>query len=431
MSIFASLYVAVSGMRSNQTAISVIGNNIANQNTIGFKASRAVFGDLVAQPIAGSAGVYQRGGGSGVETIQKLMTAGALLGTNVSTDLAISGDGFFCLKDEVSGESFYTRNGQFRIDADGYLAALNGMRVEGYPASNIGEVGASGELATSLGPILVGQPVSPPQATTNIVLDVNLDSSAPFQTFNPADAAGTSSYSTRATVYDSLGTAHELDLYFSQTAAGEWTWNGFVPQDALDNSGDKTPVAVVDGTLSFSTDGKLEAQTQNATNITFFGAAQQALTFDFGQPTAAGGDGSGSSAYASPFSVAFQEQDGYAVGSLFYYNIREDGTITGQYTNGRELLLGRLALARFVSPDGLYSRGGNLYSIQRDSGVPTFGMPQVGGLGDIVPGSLEQSNVDLSDEFTAMILAQRGFQASSRTISTADEMLLEMLNLKR
>jgi flagellar hook protein FlgE len=430
MSIYASLYVAVSGMRSNQTAISVIGNNIANQNTIGFKASRAVFGDLVAQPIAGSAGVYQRGGGSGVETIQKLMTAGSLLGTNNSTDLAISGDGFLVLKDG-DGEQFYTRNGQLRIDADGYLSGLNGMRVEGYPAENIGEVGASGELSTSLGPLLIGQPVSPPQATTRLVLDVNLDTSAPFQTFNAADTAGTSSYSTRMTVYDSLGTSHELDIYFTQTAPGEWTWNAFAPQDALDGSGDETPVPVLDGTLSFATDGRLEASTQNATNVTFFGAAPQAIGLQFGSPTAVGGDGSGSSSYASPFSVAFQEQDGYGVGSLYYYNIREDGKITGQYTNGRELLLGRIGLARFVSPDGLYARGGNLYSVQRDSGVPTFGVPQVGGFGDIVAGSLEQSNVDLSDEFTAMILAQRGFQASSRTVSTADEMLLEMLNLKR
>ncbi len=424
MSIFASLYVAVSGMRSNQAAISVIGNNIANQNTIGFKASRAVFGDLVAQPIAGSAGVYQRGGGSGVQTIQKLMTAGALLGTNVSTDLAISGDGFFVLEDG-NGEEFYTRNGQFRIDADGYLAALNGMRIQGYPADG------DGELSTSLGDLLVGQPVSPPKETTSITMALNLDSSAPFQTFNPADAAGTSSYSTRTTVYDSLGTAHEVDVYFSQTAAGEWTWNAFVPQDALDNSGDTTPVAIADGTMSFDNTGRLEAETQNASNVTFFGAAQQTLQFDFGQQTSTGGDGSGSTAYATPFNVQFQEQDGYGVGSLYYYQVREDGTIAAQYTNGRELTLGRIALARFVSPDGLYSRGGNLYSVQRDSGVPTYGVPQVGGLGDIVAGSLEQSNVDLSDEFTAMILAQRGFQASSRTVSTADEMLLETLNLKR
>jgi flagellar hook protein FlgE len=424
MSIFASLYVAVSGMRSNQAAISVIGNNIANQNTIGFKASRAVFGDLVAQPIAGSAGVYQRGGGSGVQTIQKLMTAGALLGTNVSTDLAISGDGFFVVKDG-NGEEFYTRNGQFRIDPDGYLSALNGMRIQGYPAD------ATGNLSTSLGDLLVGQPVSPPQETTSINMALNLDSSAEFQTFNPADPAGTSSYSTRVTVYDSLGTSHQVDVFFSQTAAGDWTWNAFVPQDALDGSGDETPVAIADGTMSFDNTGRLEAETQNASNVTFFGAAPQTLRFDFGEQTSTGGDGSGSTAFATPFNVQLQEQDGYGVGSLYYYTVREDGTIAAQYTNGRELTLGRIALARFVSPDGLYSRGGNLYSVQRDSGVPTYGVPQVGGLGDIVAGSLEQSNVDLSDEFTAMILAQRGFQASGRTVSTADEMLLETLNLKR
>jgi flagellar hook protein FlgE len=430
VSIYASLYVAVSGMRSNQAAIGVIGNNIANQNTIGFKSSRAVFNDLVAQPIAGSAGVYQRGGGSGVQTIQKLMTAGSLLGTNIGTDLAISGDGFYVLEDG-DGEQFYTRNGQFRIDADGYLAGLNGMRVLGYPAAPIGEIGRNGDLSTSLGPLLVGQPVSPPQATNGVAMAINLDSAAPFQTFNPADAAGTSSYSTRITVYDSLGTAHESDVYFSQTAAGEWTWNAFVPQDSLQNDGVQTPVAIADGTLSFDTDGRLESETQNASNVTFFGATQQTIRFDFGEETSTGGDGSGSTAFATPFSISFVEQDGYGVGSLYYYRVREDGSITGQYTNGRELLLGRLALARFTSPDGLYSRGGNLYSVQRDSGDPTFGKPQVGGMGDIVAGSLEQSNVDLSDEFTAMILAQRGFQASSRTVSTADEMLLEMLNLKR
>jgi len=424
MSIFSSMYIGMSGMRTNESAIGVIGNNIANINTIGFKSSRAVFADMLSRTLIGSAGASQAGQGASLAAVQRMVTQGALLGTNVSTDLAIAGDGFFVVEDAQGGR-FYTRNGQLQLDNEGYLTTVQGFRLQGYPAN------VDGVVSTRIGPLRLGELTASPRATEGIAMAVNLDRSAPAQVFDLADPAGSSSFTTTVTVYDSLGAAHQVDVYFSHDGNGTWTWNAVVPEGSLDGSDSTDPVVIASGTLEFNTEGQLVTETQTLNTVTFHGAAAQELNFDFGEELSTGGDGSGSTSYASPSALTFVDQDGFGVGTLSFIEIDGNGEITGTFSNGQERLLGVIALARFQAPAELNAIGGNLFAETMKAGEPAIGIPDTGGRGRIFSGSLEQSNVDLTNEFTSLIIAQRGFQAASRTISTADEMLIEVVNLKR
>ncbi|MCB9736845.1 MAG: flagellar hook protein FlgE [Deltaproteobacteria bacterium] len=426
MSIFSSLYVGMSGMRTNEGAISVIGNNIANVNTVGFKASRAVFADILSQTILGSAGATQQGQGAALAAVQRLVTQGALLGTNVTTDLAINGDGYFIVGEDPGGHQ-YTRNGQLQIDENGYLTTVEGLRLQGYAATD-------GVLATRLSSLEVNSIQAPPLATTEIAMDVQLNR-ADFEPLNAVfdvnDPEGTSQYQQSITVYDSLGEAHQVEVYFTQTSPGQWEWNAVVPQGDIDGTDTRDGTVVAAGSLVFDEQGNLQTENQSQSTVQFFGAAPQDLTFDFGEAIDDGGDGSGSSSYAATSSLNFVNQNGYGVGTLSYLEIDPDGNITGTFTNGREQLLGRLALARFQAPDQLNALGDNLFAESEMSGEPIIGVANTGGRGEIFSGALEQSTVDLTNEFTQLITAQRGFQAASRTITTADEMLVEVVNLKR
>lgn len=420
MSITSSLYIGMSGMRTNESAIGVIGNNIANLNTIGFKGSRAVFADLLSKTVLGTAGASQSGQGAALAAVQRMVSQGALLGTNVTTDLAVSGEGYFVVANP-SGDRFFTRNGQLQVDNQGYLTTVEGLRLQGYPAN------ATGTLQTGIGDLQVGRMTAPPSATTEVTMRVNLDRGDELfpAGFDINDPSNTASHTSTITVYDSLGAAHQLEVYYTQVSPGEWTWNAVAPQSALDGSDATDPVVVASGTLVFDADGNLVSETQSQSTVTFFGATTQDLTFDFGD------DLSGSTSYASRSANISESQNGYGVGALSFVEIGVDGTITGTFSNGREMVLAQLALARFQAPHALNAIGGNLFAETQSSGQPAIGAPGTGGRGDILSGVLEQSNVDLTNEFTSLILAQRGFQAASRTITTADEMLAEVVNLKR
>jgi flagellar hook protein FlgE len=425
MSLTSSLYIGMSGMRTNESAIGVIGNNIANINTIGFKGSRAVFADLLSKSVLGSAGASQAGQGAALAAVQRMVTQGALLGTNVTTDLAVQGEGYF-IASNPNGDRFFTRNGQLQMDNEGYLTTINGLRLQGYPAN------AQGVIQNGIGDLQVGRITSPPQATTSVDMVVNLGRDEEIQPpFDPNDTPGTSSHTSTITVYDSLGGAHQLEVYYTQTAPGEWSWNAVTTQGALDGSDSTDPAIVASGNLVFDQNGNLVSETQNSAPIPFFGATPQDITFDFGDELANGGDGTGSTSYAGLSSNISENQDGFAVGSLLFVEVGTDGTITGTFSNGREQALAQLALARFQAPHELNAIGGNLFAETQRSGQPAIGAAGAGGRGDILSGALEQSNVDLTNEFTNLILAQRGFQAASRTITTADEMLAEVVNLKR
>jgi flagellar hook protein FlgE len=416
MSIQSSLYIGMSGMRSNESAMGVIGNNIANLNTIGFKSSRAVFADLLSKSVLGTAGASQAGQGSALAAVQRMVTQGAMLGTNVTTDLAVQGDGYFVVADQA-GDRFFTRNGQLQIDNEGYITTVEGMRLQGYPAD------PTGAIQTGVGSLQVDRITSPPQPTGNVDMVANLGRNEDIQAggFDIADPEGTASHSSTITVYDSLGEGHQLEVYYTQTSPGEWSWNAVAPTGELDGSDSTDPQIVASGTMSFDSDGNLTSAQPTLANMTFFGATAQDVNFDF----------TGTTSFASPSANITEGQDGFGVGSLQFIEVGTDGTISGTFSNGREQTLGQLALARFQAPAELNAIGGNLFAETQASGQAAIGAAGSGGRGDILSGALEQSNVDLTQEFTSLILAQRGFQAASRTITTADEMLAEAVNLKR
>lgn len=453
MSIFSSLYTGMSGMRVNETGIAVTGDNIANMNTIGFKASRPVFADILNATVMGSPGSANVGQGALAQAVQRIQGQGAMLQTGVTSDLAIGGNGFFICRGELAGQDsrFYTRNGQFRIDDEGFMATVSGLRLQGFMAEP-----PNGPLKTAISDLSVGQAVSEPVATTTLDFTVNLDPNedvvGPGATLNTTVAANGAeevdtsnvAFSTSVTVYDSLGNTHPMEVYFIHQAPGEWTWHAMVDGESLEGGNvgavpgvADTPTLAGEGVLNFNTEGLLDSEGNPGVgditlNVNFAGASPQDIVVDFGNSiTDEVGDGSGSSSFNGGSSVNGVSQNGFGPGALTFINFEPDGTIIGVFDNGDERILAKLALADFRAPDELSSIGGNLFLQSPHSGEPVIGFPNQGGRGQIYGGALEQSNVDLSNEFTQMIINQRGFQASSRTVTTADQMLTELINLKR
>jgi len=432
MSLISSLYTGATGLEANSTDLSVIGDNIANANTIGFKESRAAFQDAMSQQMLGAGTASsQMGLGVSLESIQKILTQGAISNTGVSTDLAIDGNGFFVVSGAHNGMDgqFYTRAGQFTIDNSGTMVNLEGLHVQGYTAN------AAGVLGTTPGDLVLGNASWPASPTTAISAIGNLDANAaiPALPFDPLNAAATSNTSTSVTAYDSLGTAHQVDIFFTKTAAGAWNWNALTDGGGLTGGTAGTPTQIANGTLTFDTTGKLTAQTTAASTFNPINATNpQALTFSFGDPTGGGGTGLlGVSQFAGASGFTKTNQDGFASGSLTHIAIDKNGNINGTFTNGQTRLLGEVATALVKAPDQMDEIGGNLFSTTPNSGAATLGAAGSLGRGSIVAGGLEQSNVDLANEFVKMIAAQRAYQANGKTVVTADSLLQELMQIKR
>lgn len=432
MSLISSLYTGATGLEANSTDLSVIGDNIANANTIGFKQSRAAFQDAMSQQMLGAGTASsQMGLGVSLESIQKILTQGAISNTGVATDLAIDGNGFFVVSGAHNGMDgqFYTRAGQFTIDNSGTMVNLEGLHVQGYTAN------AAGVLGTTPGDLVLGNASWPASPTTAISAIGNLDSGAavPTVAFDPLNAAATSNTSTSVTAYDSLGTAHQVDIFFAKTAAGAWDWHALTDGGGLTGGTAGTPTEIASGTLTFDTTGKLTAQTTTASTFNPINATNpQALTFSFGDPTSGGGTGLlGVSQFAGSSGFTKTNQDGFASGSLTHIAIDKNGNINGTFTNGQTRLLGEVATALVKAPDQMDAIGGNLFSTTPNSGAATLGAAGSLGRGSIVAGGLEQSNVDLANEFVKMIAAQRAYQANGKTVVTADSLLQELMQIKR
>ena len=434
MSIFSSLFTGVSGMRSNERGFGVIGDNIANMNTVGFKGSRAIFADVLNQTVLGSAGVTaDLGQGSIVGGIQNVMTQGSLLQTGVTTDLAIGGNGFFIVEGKAGGleGNFYTRNGQFRIDNEGFLTNSSGLYLQGFPADEQGNINAA------MSKLQVGSAQSPPVPTTDVELGINLDPNEPINAapFDPVNPETTSAFSTSVPMYDSLGNSHDVEVYFQHTGPGQWNWFAQVDGADIEGGTPGTPFSITSGSLIYNTDGVLDQEIHNVgppAPVQFVGATSQDLNLDFGSSlTTDAGDGSGSTSFAGGSTVNTVVQNGFGAGSLTHITVNESGRIDGTFSNGDNRVLGGLAVALFQGQDALRAVGGNLLSAGPEVSEPIIGNPNAGGRGLIFSGSLEQSNVDLTNEFTQMIVTQRGFQASSRTVTTGNEMLTELVNLIR
>ncbi len=434
MSLMSSLAAATTGLNAASTDLSVISDNIANSNTVGFKAQRAVFEDALAQNVAG--GVGQIGLGTQLGSIEKVMTQGALQNTGVATDLALQGDGFFM----VSGTSadgrtgqFLTRAGQFTIDSTGYLVNQSGMRLQGYTADG------QGNMLSAIGDLQVGNANSSPKSTGKVTIKANLAADAPVvaASADAADAATTSQFSTSVTIYDSLGNDLQAQVYFKHTgaAATSSTWEYYTVVDGgLVGKTAGTPEAIASGTMTFDNYGKLIAVTPDVVQPPIpNGAAPLSITLDLGDPTAvANGTGlKGITQFASVSATTYVGQDGYAPGQLTSVQIDKKGIVTGVFTNGQTRNLAQIGVARCPAPEALERAGGGLYAATNASGQAVLGVAGDGGRAFMASGSVEQSNVDIAEQFVRMIAAQRSYEANSKTITTADQLLSELIAMKR
>lgn len=405
-----SMFAGVSGLRSHQTMMDVVGNNIANVNTAGFKSAQITFGEAMAQTLQGPAGSGLESGGTNplqiglgvrVASIDGVFTQGAIQITGRPTDIAIQGDGFFIIQDS-SGRQ-YTRAGTFRWDESGNLVAPGGQLVQGWLADSDGIV----QTQTAVQGInLPLSQVIEPVPTSLVQVGGNLSANDPIG----------ATHTTSIVVYDSLGEPQELLVDLEKTAANTWdvvaTING-------------TSLTLSSGTITFDSDGNLtSAGTISASGYTPPGAS--AMTLDLvlngGSPLVQFGGTS------SAESVA---QNGNAIGFLTDFAIAANGSISGQFSNGETKVLAMIATATFNNPSGLIRAGETRFEASVNSGQPLIGAPGNGNRGMLAAGALEMSNVDLAQEFTNLIIAQRGFQANSRVITASDEILADLVNLKR
>ena len=405
-----ALSTGVTGLRTNQEALDVIGNNIANINTTGFKGSRAEFADLLSQTLTGEQApttnlggrdASQIGLGTRLAAVQTNFTQGTIQSTDHGTDLAIQGDGLFVMRNGAN--TFYSRAGSFTLDANGTLVdSVTGYKVQG----------ATGDITIAPGSTQAAS------ATTQAVFGGNLDASQPDGT----QYVGTFS------VNDSLGVAHALTLTFTKNfagASGRWDWA------ATEADANITGLTTATGQLVFGTGGAISSGASQAIGITYAASAgvttPQAVTLDFGSAT----NTTKMTGYSGTSTAALTSQDGYASGTLQSFAIGADGSVTGSYSNGRSATLAQVELANFANPAGLVRVGDNMFRASQNSGPAQVGVPGSGGRGTLIAGALESSNVDLAREFTELITHQRGFEASARVIRAGDEVLQTVVNIKQ
>lgn len=533
MGLSASMYSGISGMQAQSQKMSVIGNNLANMNTNGFKSQSMQFEDFFYQDISTSAGTGQVGMGTGIASLYSNFTQGSFTTTGSSTDLAISGNGFFVVKDKDSGSTYYTRAGGYTFNSSGYMVDSNGLVLQGWGMQKNTSTGKY-EATGSTGNIQLTNLSAPPNATTTVSDILNLkntdtsksDSATdPYAalfgkwdgTANPPLASGSYTYSSTLKVYDEAGTAHNLTVYMDPvdsnagSTSGNKVWEYIVTCDPSEDGrtiggtafqGTSAAGLLMSGTMTFDSSGQLIDQsaftlksttadsthadgyktmsdwtladysangypefTANFTGSTTasFSDEANALNVDlnmgmknsantWSDPSAYGNLGAlGTNSYSTlpgvgtngqlqaksttcyddSSSVLFQSQDGYSSGLLQSVSVDENGVITGKYSNGQTMDLFTITMADFTNTYGLRREGSNLFSETKDSGSALISGANTGTKGTIAASSLEESNVDMSEQFVEMITTQRGFQANSKIITTVDTMLNDVINLKR
>jgi len=460
-----SLYSGVSGLQNHQTRMDVIGNNISNVNTSGFKRGRVNFQDMISQQMSGAAkptdelgGVNPKEVGLGmtVASIDNIFNQGNLQSTGVSTDLAIQGSGFFVMK---SGEeSFYTRNGSFGLDRDGTLVnPANGMRVQGWMAQEVNGQDIVSTAATPTDLIIPVGSKDPARETTNVNFACNLNKNTPeIAEGASADDILKGTWGTEQEIYDSFGNKHMLSVSFTRVPGTSNQWNAVVniDPDNAEFTNTRVGLGTTDGmensfVVSFDNFGALAGVTDSAGNVTNPEGQvviQASFAVSDANPDADGNPyrqtmsinlgtiGSFKDTItqsASKSTTKAYYQDGYTMGYLDNFKIDSSGTITGVYSNGTNRTIGQIALATFANERGLEKAGDNTYVESNNSGMARIGESGVAGKGTLMAGALEMSNVDLSEQMTDMIVTQRGFQANSKTIQTADTLLETVLSLKR
>lgn len=428
MGILSSLYTGVSGLVAQGEALGVVGDNIANANTVGFKASRAEFQDILAKDLKGILGGNQIGRGTKIGSVNPILTQGNVDATDKATDLAISGEGYFQVKG--SDGTSYTRDGSFHFDREGYLVTNDNQRVQGFQADD------KGNILNKTGDIKFPRALVPAKATSNVKLDLNLDSrmEAGKKSFDIKDPYSTSHYSTGVEIYDSQGNKHLMTMFFNKTADSQWEYRGTV--DGKDVTGGTAGelAEVCKGTLKFDPDGKLESQEMTESNFNFTGGAfqNQTIKIKFGDAIAEGGKGiDGTKQYGKDSDLISWSQDGAAAGTINNMSFNDQGVLTALYSNGEAKDLSQICLAKFENPEALFKVGNNRMKESRDSGAAALGASGRAGRGKLFAKSLERSTVDLAAEFVNLIQNQRGFQANAKTITTTDQLLEEVIQLKR
>jgi flagellar hook protein FlgE len=427
MSILSSLYTGVSGLQAHGQALGVTADNIANAGTTGFKASRAEFQDIIAKSLKGILGGNQIGRGVKIGAVNPILSQGNTDSTEKQTDLAISGDGYFKVKGS-EGDTF-TRDGSFKFDKEGYLITNDFQKVQGFQSDE------KGNILNKIDNIKFPTALIPAKATKEVNIDLNLDSRVePTKTFDPADPYYTSHYSTGVEMYDTQGSKHLVTMFFNKVEDRTWQWRGMVDGKEVTGAEDGKLAGVVEGTVTFNQDGKLLKQEITSSNLNFKGGAlqDQQIKWRFGDAIEEGGTGlKGSKQYGKESDLIAWKQDGASAGTITSLSFNDEGVLTAVYTNGEARDLAQICLARFENPEAMFKVGNNRLRESRDSGSPAMGAPGRAGRGKIFAKSLERSTVDLAAEFVQLIQGQRNFQANAKTITTTDELLNEVIQLKR
>ena len=421
---FTSFSTALSALSATSTAIDVVGNNLANMNTPGFKTSAVCFRDLVTQSLGAGLGETQVGFGTGLPLTVRQFTQGAIQTSSGLLDAAIQGDGFFVVRDQ-NDNTLYTRAGNFQVDKNGNLLTDTGQQVQGWTTINpaTGAVDTNGPLGNIVVP--VGS-LNPPTPTTQFTVDVNLNSAA------AADA--TSDFSTPMTVYDSLGNSHVLTLNFEKTGANQWSYNVTIPGDAVSGgtAGTPLPISGASGTLTFDSSGNLTSPAVGspiAFSITGFTDGATDMNLSWNPYTSAGA--ARITQFAQPSAPSASSQNGSPAAQLVHVGLANGGGVLAQYSNGNQVIVGQVAIASIRNADTLIAQGNNNFQLSALTANPSIGIPGTGGRGLIVGGSIEASTVDIATEFTNLITYQRAYEANGKVVTSADQLSQDTINLIR
>lgn len=412
-------------MNASGGGMSVAGDNIANSGTTGFKASRSEFQDMLSVSLKGVNGGDQIGSGARLAHVKQIFNQGDVTRTENNTDLAISGDGFFVI-DSNTGRS-YSRDGSFYFNKEGQLVNSDGYKVLGFTYID-------GKASNKLEAIQLGATTIPAKATEKVGVMMNLDSrELPNKKFDIKDPEATSNFANSVVIYDNVGTERLVNLYFNKTDNNKWEYHVLVDGKDADGGTPGEMIEMADGKISFNDKGILqeEAEGSNSFNFNNGAAPGQKIKFDFGKSVTEGGDGfHASTQYGVGSTVSRHTQDGNSAATLASLAFNDKGILSAVYDNGDRRDISQVSLARFENNQGLFKLGKNLFRESRESGLAAIGRPEEAGRGEILSRSLELSTVDLASEFVNLMTLSRNFKANSKVITTADDMIQEVLKLK-
>ena len=399
--------IPLSGLAASSDSLNVIANNLANLNTAGYKSESLNFSDVFNQltSVSGNGDPVQYGSGVEVGSEVANYTDGTVNSTGQASNMALQGNGFFVVEDTGNNEVNFTRDGDFTVNQQGQLCTSDGQLVMGFPSVN-GQINTNAALT----PISVNQASNiPASATTSIQMNTNLDASA---------AAGTT-FSTPITVYDSLGASHELTIQYTNTGADTWNYSITIPGSDVGSASPSQTVA--SGTMTFNSSGQLTSPAGSISGINVTGLADGAASMNLTWNLNGSGSTPTITQQDATSATSATDQNGYGVGTLTGYSVLPDGTVQGQFSNNQTMALGQVAVASFSNPQGLSQLGNNELQATYASGAPVIGIAGAGGNGAVTGGAIEESNVSLSGEFANMIVAQQGYEANAKVLSTMDQ----------